>query len=213
MEMLKDLGEMVAQAERLGPVSAVESKESPPDDLREVPVPQAPPARPRPALGPLGGGNTTLEDLARRGRSDLDPSLAALPPRSLSTETSSPDWSLDTDSLRTNSVNPPEEAAPPHEPPPSSPGHARLRREAGRQAGDGARQRTHQGPERPPEKVPERPLEPVLPANDPLSQKTERIQTIRPPAAPRPPRFRRRTPSGRALRWRPLPRSPPCLPR
>ena len=103
--MLKDLGEMVAQAERLGPVSAVESKESRPTTSDKFPVPQAPPARPGPARGPLGGGTTTLEDLARRGRSDLDPSLAALPPRSLSKETSIPDWSLDTDSLRRNSVN------------------------------------------------------------------------------------------------------------
>ena len=174
MEMLKDLGEMVAQAERLGPVSAVESKETLPTTSEKFPVPQAPPARPGAVAGPLGGGTTTLEDLARHGRSDLDPSLAALPPRSLSKETSIPDWSLDTDSLRRNSVNPQDEAAAPHEPPASSPGT--LVSDVKR----GVKPATELDSGR--IKVPERPPELVLPANDPLSQKTERIQTIRPPA-------------------------------
>ena len=93
MEMLKDLGEMVAQAENLGPVSTVESKQTP------MPVP--PPATGAgPKLGPigLGGGATSLEDLARRGRSDLNPALVG--PASTSFDSSIPDWSLDTDALK-----------------------------------------------------------------------------------------------------------------
>ena len=173
MEMLKDLGEMVAQAERLGSVSAIESKENLPTTSEKFPVPVAPPARPG-AVGPLGGGTTTLEDLARHGRSDLDPSLAALPPRSLSKESPIPDWSLDTDSLRRNSVNERDEAAAPHEPPSSSPGTlvSDVKRDV-KPAAEGDSGNI---------KVPERRPEPVLPANDPLSQVTERIQTIRSPA-------------------------------
>ena len=93
MEMLKDLGEMVAQAENLGPVSTVESKQTP------MPVP-APATGAGPKLGPigLGGGATSLEDLARRGRSDLNPALVG--PASTSFDSSIPDWSLDTDALK-----------------------------------------------------------------------------------------------------------------
>jgi len=184
MEMLKDLGEMVAQAERLGPVSAVESKENRPAVPESVAAPATPPARPAPVLGPLGGGTTTLEDLARRGRSDLDPSLAALPPRSLSKETSIPDWSLDTDSLKRSAANVRDEAAPVHETQPSSPGT--LVSDVKR----GIKPATERDSGR--IKVPGRPAEPVLPANDPLSQVTERIQTVRSPvgsaAAGAPPR-------------------------
>ncbi|MFI5121138.1 MAG: protein kinase, partial [Thermoanaerobaculia bacterium] len=180
MEMLKDLGEMVAQAERLGPVSAVESKESRPTTPEKPPAPSAP--HPGAALGPLGGGNTTLEDLARRGRSDLDPALAALPPRSLSKETSIPDWSLDTDSLKRNSVNAREDAAAPHESAPSSPGTLVSDVKRGVKPATERDSGSIKAPERAPEKVPERPPAPVLPANDPLSQVTERIQIIRPPA-------------------------------
>ncbi|MGE5715288.1 MAG: protein kinase domain-containing protein [Acidobacteriota bacterium] len=175
MEMLKDLGEMVAQAERLGPVSAVESKESLPATPDKFPVPAPPPARPGPGLGPLGGGTTSLEDLARRGRSDLDPSLAAAPPRSLSKESSIPDWSLDTDSLKRNSADARAEAVAPREPPTSSPGT--LVSDVKR----GIKPATERDSGR--IRAPERPPEPVLPLNDPLSQKTERIQTIRPPVA------------------------------
>jgi serine/threonine protein kinase len=188
MEMLKDLGEMVAQAERLGSVSAVESKESVPATSDRFPVPQAPLVRPGSALGPLGGGTTTLEDLARRGRNDLDPSQAALPPRSLSKETSIPDWSLDTDSLKRNSVNAREEDAAPHDPPPSSPGTLVSDVKRGVKPATERDSGRIKLPERPPEKVPEHPPEKVperpqlvLPANDPLSQVTERIQTIRAP--------------------------------
>ncbi|MFI5182698.1 MAG: serine/threonine-protein kinase, partial [Thermoanaerobaculia bacterium] len=173
MEMLKDLGEMVAQAERLGSVSAVESKESRPATSEKPPVPAAPLARPGTALGPLGGGTTTLEDLARRGRSDLDPSLAALP-RSLSKESPIPDWSLDTDSLKRNPVNARDEAATPHEPPPSSPGT--LVSDVKR----GVKPATERDSGR--IKVPEGPPKPVPPANGPPAHVTDRIQTIRPPA-------------------------------
>ena len=182
MEMLKDLGEMVAQAERLGPVSAVESKESRPATSEKSPVPAAPLARPGAALRPLGGGTTTLEDLARRGRSDLDPSLAALPPRSFSKESPIPDWSLDTDSLKRNSVNARDEALAPHEPPPSSPGTLVSDVKRGVKPATDRDSGRIKAPERPLEKIPDRLSEPVLPANDPLSQVTERIQTIRPPA-------------------------------
>lgn len=93
MEMLKDLGEMVAQAENLGPVSTVESKQRP---MRAAPA--GPAAAPK--LGPagLGGGATSLEDLARRGRSDLNPALVGPAPTNL--DTLIPDWSLDTDALK-----------------------------------------------------------------------------------------------------------------
>ena len=94
MEMLRDLGEMVAQAEKLGSVSTVtkEARPAPP-----LPAPAAP--APRPAAGGLlAGGGTSLEDLARRGRSDLDPALVGPAPSNL--ETSIPDWSLDTDALK-----------------------------------------------------------------------------------------------------------------
>jgi len=184
MEKLKDLGEMVAQAERLGPVSAVESKESRPAAPESVAAPAAPPARPAAALGPLGGGTTTLEDLARRGRSDLDPSLAALPPRSLSKETSIPDWSLDTDALRKSSPNAREEAPPVHETQPSSPGTLVSDVKRGVKPATERDSGRIKVPDRPPEPLPERPAAPVLPANDPLSQVTERIQTVRPPAPP-----------------------------
>ena len=93
MEMLKDLGEMVAQAENLGPVSTVESK--------KTPMPEAPaPPQGGVSKGPvgLGGGATSLEDLARRGRSDLNPALVGPAPTNL--DSSIPDWSLDTDALK-----------------------------------------------------------------------------------------------------------------
>ena len=98
MEMLKDLGEMVAQAENLGPVSTVESKQRP--------MPAAPSSAgtgAAPKVGPigLGGGSTSLEDLARRGRSDLNPALVGPAPMNL--DTSIPDWSLDTDALKSPS--------------------------------------------------------------------------------------------------------------
>ncbi|HVO50374.1 MAG TPA: protein kinase [Thermoanaerobaculia bacterium] len=98
MEMLKDLGEMVAQAENLGPVSAVESKQRP---LPDPPPPSGPATAPK--VGPigLGGGSTSLEDLARRGRSDLNPALVGPAPVNL--DTSIPDWSLDTDALKSPS--------------------------------------------------------------------------------------------------------------
>ncbi|MBK9065092.1 MAG: protein kinase [Acidobacteria bacterium] len=93
MEMLKDLGEMVAQAENLGPVSTVESKKTP---LPEVPAPPQGGLSKGPAG--MGGGATSLEDLARRGRSDLNPALVGPAPTNL--ESSIPDWSLDTDALK-----------------------------------------------------------------------------------------------------------------
>ncbi len=95
MEMLKDLGEMVAQAENLGPVSAVESKQRP---MAAPPAPVGPGAAPKGGPLGLGGGATSLEDLARRGRSDLNPALVGPAPTNL--DTSIPDWSLDTDALK-----------------------------------------------------------------------------------------------------------------
>ena len=57
-----------------------------------------PPSPRRWAPAGFGGGATSLEDLARRGRSDLNPALVGHAPTNL--ETSIPDWSLDTDALR-----------------------------------------------------------------------------------------------------------------
>jgi serine/threonine protein kinase len=181
MEMLKDLGEMVAQAERLGPVSAVESQESRPSPGSKAPAPSGPLARPAPP-GLLGGGTTTLEDLARRGRSDLDPSLAAIPSPARGTSGTGPEWSLDTDALKPSSVKGREEDEA-HEPPPSSPGT--LVSEV--QRGVKPATERESGRIRPPE----RPAEPPAAATvlkertvDPLSQLTERIQTIPPPRTP-----------------------------
>jgi serine/threonine protein kinase len=121
MEMLRDLGEMVAQAENLGPVSAVANKESP---LAPPPATSArtPPAAKAAAGGILAGGGTSLEDLARRGRSDLDPLLVGPSPSNL--DSSIPDWSLDTDALKSpterEAAKKREKEKP--EPVPSSPG-------------------------------------------------------------------------------------------
>jgi hypothetical protein len=180
MEMLKGLGEMVAQAERLGPVSAVESQESRPASGFLVPISSGPLARPA-APGIFGGGNTTLEDLARRGRSDLDPSLAAIPSPAHGTSGSGPNWSLDTDSLKRNSVKGREEDEA-HEPPPSSPGTliSEVRR--------GVKPATDRdsGRIRPPESPADPPAVAIVvkeSVGDVLSQLTERIQTI-PPQTP-----------------------------
>ena len=171
MEMLKDLGEMVAQAERLGPVSAVESQESRPSTVSQTPIPSGPLARPS-APGLLGGGNTSLEDLARRGRSDLDPSLAPIP--SPAHGIGGPDWSLDTDALRPNSVKGREEDEA-HEPPPSSPGTLISEVQRGVKPAT-ARDSGRITP-------PVRRADPsAAAAGDPLSQLTERIQTIPSPA-------------------------------
>ncbi len=121
MEMLKGLGEMVAQAERLGPVSALESQASLPAPAAKTSAPDMPPPRPGAAPLPVGGGTTSLEDLARRARSDLDPSLAAMPQHALSRGFSGPEWSLDTGALRKDSGNAEDEVAP-RENRPSSPG-------------------------------------------------------------------------------------------
>ncbi len=187
MEMLKDLGEMVAQAERLGPVSAVESQESRPSPGSNGPAPSVPFARPAPP-GLLGGGTTSLEDLARRGRSDLDPSLAAMPGPARVTSGTGPEWSLDTDALKPSSVKGREEDDA-HEPPPSSPGT--LVSEVQR----GVKPATERESGR--IRSPERPADPPMAAAvlkqsavlkesavDPLSQLTERIQTIPPPRTP-----------------------------
>ncbi len=169
MEMLKGLGEMVAQAERLGSVSAIESKESPPAAAKTA-VPDMPLPRPGAVAGPLGGGTTSLEDLSRRPRSDLDPSLAAMPPAP-SRGFSGPEWKLDTGALRMDSAKAEDEPAPPA-PQASSPGTLVSDLPRVPKPATGSDQ-GRIGP-------PERPRAPVLPANDPLAQVTERIQTIQP---------------------------------
>ncbi|MDL2718626.1 MAG: protein kinase [Acidobacteriota bacterium] len=183
MEMLKDLGEMVAQAERLGPVSAVESQESRPSSGSIAPIPSGPLARPV-APGILGGGNTTLEDLARRGRSDLDPSLAAVPNAAHGMAGSGPDWSLDTDALKPNSVKGREEDEA-HEPPPSSPGTLVSEVQRGVRPATDRDSGRIRPPERPADPSPVAPVAKDVReiANDPLSQLTERIQTIPAPAS------------------------------
>ncbi len=120
MEMLKDLGEMVAQAENLGPVSAVESKQNP--------LPATPQAT-------AAGGGSKLVALGSRGRRARawrtlrggDGATSTRPssgrhPRGL--DSSIPDWSLDTDALKSPAER---EAASKREreaaePVPSSPG-------------------------------------------------------------------------------------------
>jgi len=112
-QMIRDLGEMVAQAEKLGPVAPVE----------------APPASPRPpkptettarisAVPPGAPPDVTapLEALARR-RDDLNPQLATSPAVPV-VDSSGPDWSLDTDAMRKTPAREPI----PREPVPSSPG-------------------------------------------------------------------------------------------
>jgi serine/threonine protein kinase len=174
MEMLKDLGEMVAQAEHLGSVTTIETQASLPAPAAKTSAPDMPLPRPGAAGGSLGGGTTTIEDLARRARSDLDPSLAAMPQHVLSRGFSGPEWSLDTDASRENSVKAEDEIAP-HEPPPSFRGTlvSELQR-VSKPATEGDPGRI---------KPPEHPPAPAVPANDPLSQVTERIRTIQPPVS------------------------------
>jgi predicted Ser/Thr protein kinase len=114
-QLIRDLGEMVAQAENLGAVAAVEA----PATSSAIARPQHPettvriPATPTDLTGPL-------EALARR-RDDLNPQLIGSPPLH-DPDRSAPDWSLDTDAVR----RPPPREAPrepaPREPLPSSPG-------------------------------------------------------------------------------------------
>src|SRR5664279_3500842 len=164
-------------------VKYLESQKSRPSSGSKTPIPSGPLARPA-APGLLGGGNTTLEDLARRGRSDLDPSLAAIPSPAHGTFGSGPDWSLDTDALKPNSVNGREEDEA-YEPPPSSPGT--LISEVQR----GVKPATDRDSGR--IRPPERPADPSAAATvvkesagDPLSQLTERIHTIPSPAGSAP---------------------------
>jgi hypothetical protein len=111
--------------------------------------------------GPAGGGTTSLEDLARRARSDLDPSLVALPHAPIGSF-SSPEWSLDTDALKRISDRDLDEPAAPEKP--SSPGTLISDVQRGGKPADRSRA--------------SEPSEPAPPANDPLSQLTERIPTI-----------------------------------
>jgi predicted Ser/Thr protein kinase len=110
-QMIRDLGEMVAQAEKLGSVAPVE----------------APSPAPAPPSSRLTAGETTarvpapevkdsLEALARR-RDDLNPQLVGLPPAA-GVDSSGPDWSLDTDAVKRPAAREPA----PREPVPSSPG-------------------------------------------------------------------------------------------
>jgi predicted Ser/Thr protein kinase len=115
-QMIRDLGEMVAQAEKLGPVAPVEAAPAP-----------ATPAPPRtagpettarisampPATPEVTG---SLEALARR-RDDLNPQLVGVAPAP-GVDSSGPDWSLDTDAVR----RPAARDTAPREPVPSSPG-------------------------------------------------------------------------------------------
>ncbi len=117
-QMIKDLGEMVAQAEKLGPVATVEAPSAPAAAHRAaglertVPVAGAPPGAPLDVTAPL-------EALARR-RDDLNPQLVSAPAR---VDSSGPDWSLDTDALKRPGARASAPAEPPpREPVPSSPG-------------------------------------------------------------------------------------------
>ena len=115
-QMIRDLGEMVAQAEKLGSVAPVEAPPAP--SASGLPRPGAGEATARisatsPAPPEVTG---TLEALARR-RDDLNPQLVGVAPAS-GVDSSGPDWSLDTDAVR----RPAARGAAPREPAPSSPG-------------------------------------------------------------------------------------------
>ena len=69
------------------------------------------PRAPGPRPGPSAAEPRRSRTSPAAGGAISTPSLAALPPRSLSKETSIPDWSLDTDSLKRNSANARDEAA------------------------------------------------------------------------------------------------------
>ena len=84
MEMLKDLGEMVAQAENLGPVSAVESKESPARRRLGAACPRGPLEAARPASGILGGGTTTSRTSRGAGEATSTPRSSARARRRIS---------------------------------------------------------------------------------------------------------------------------------
>jgi serine/threonine protein kinase len=138
-DMLRDLGAMVAEAEKLGSVSAVEGTGAPAAARNTGVVGALPGVSAQTGAIPIipsqqSAGSTSLEDLARRGRADLDPGLANAPSN---LESSIPDWSLDTsgmrgragkrtkkESARASGREAEEELAKEavHEPPPSSPG-------------------------------------------------------------------------------------------
>jgi serine/threonine protein kinase len=187
MEVLRDLGEMVAQAEKLGPVSAI-AKETPLAPPPVAPVP--PPTAAKAAANGSPPGGTRLEDLARRGRSDLDPALVGRAP---SSDSVIPDWSLDTDALRSpaerEAAKKRREETP--EPPSSSPGT--LVSEIPREEKEEAKKAAPAPPSPPP---------PVNEENRP----TERIQTIPGPAAAS---DASRTPAGGIKRPDSVPPPPP----
>ena len=101
-DMLRDLGAMVAEAEKLGSVSAVEGTGAPAAARNTGVVGALPGVSPQTGAIQIvpaqqSAGNTSLEDLARRGRNDLDPGLANAPSN---LDSSIPDWSLDTSGMR-----------------------------------------------------------------------------------------------------------------
>ncbi len=116
-QLIRNLGEMVAQAERLGPVAPVETSAAPPTIVKR-PAPETT-VRVSAAVDPPDV-TAPLEALARR-REDLNPQLvSSMPMRDL--DGSAPDWSLDTDAVkRTSPREAPREPAV-REPLPSSPG-------------------------------------------------------------------------------------------
>ncbi len=115
-QLIRDLGDMVAQAENLGSVAPVEAPAStttivrPPAPETTVRIPTASPPDP----------TGLLEALARR-REDLNPQLVGSTPM-LDLDRSAPDWSLDTDAMKRPQPReaPREQTA--REPVPSSPG-------------------------------------------------------------------------------------------
>ncbi|MFI5180871.1 MAG: protein kinase, partial [Thermoanaerobaculia bacterium] len=116
-QLIRDLGEMVAQAEKLGPVAPIEAPATTAPVLR----PSAPEKNVRvPAAGSPPDVTGPLEALARR-REDLNPQLASsMAPRDL--EGSAPDWSLDTDAVKRPQPREVQKEPAVREPAPSSPG-------------------------------------------------------------------------------------------
>jgi predicted Ser/Thr protein kinase len=119
-QMIRNLGEMVAQAEKLGPVAPVEA---PPGGVSPPSGRQAPETTARIGARPAGAPEVrdSLEALARR-RDDLNPQLVDLA-ASPKVDSSGPDWSLDTDALKKPAAREPGVREPvPRESAPSSPG-------------------------------------------------------------------------------------------
>ena len=108
IEMIRGLGEMVAQAERLGPVAPVEAA---PGASAAPPRPGMPTPEPLQKPSPPTLGPPALEALSRHRRDDLNPQLVASTPMA-DLDASIPDWSLDTDAVKKSGLREPAPSTP-----------------------------------------------------------------------------------------------------